>query len=1075
MANLQARIEISADAEAAKSAARETRREFAELNRQLADVSAYEAQEKALADTTAALADAKQRQAELGKAVTDSGGKEAVAAYKKVTAEVEKLSASLQDQEQKLKASGNALKKAGIDSKDLAGAQIRIASAMDATKAKLDEQTAVINRAKQATQDYQTLGVRSHAAIQAEIDKTRQAYIRLQASGTASSAEMKQALEAMRTKTAALKGEMQGVAPASTSAAEGLGHLASKAKAFVAVAITAALTKPVTAMESLKATMASTFGSMERANQEMDFTAGLAQRLGADVVTLSSSYNKLAASTRGTALEGQRTRDLFEGFAVAMAKAGASSSDLDGAMTQLSQAMGKGKADLQDVKAIMEKIPGSGKLFAEVLGVSTKGLYDMISAGELGRDELEKIGQKLNQVYNDGSKVEGLSQSWQRFTNIMSMGADALSSTSGAGSGLAAIMEGINKVVALATVSFGSLIIKVEEYVTKIGALKDFLAGGSMIQFGEATKKASEEAAAKIETLQQKMFGLIDETKKIPSAGQAAADGIKQTGDSASTVAENLDKAQEAMKLLGVEMQNTQTGASATGQKITEAFGLVVQSAQTGEQVLAAYANAMKKVGDDTLAQEQLQIQLKAALDNGLISLNQYNLATGQASMNAEALNKALEDATTRFQTAQAAMDAYAASVQQLEENKRLLAEQVRLLNEQEQFYQAALVAGPENAQPYLEMMEATKASIAELNEAIATSNVNEQEKTRITQELAAARQELNMALQENNQALNDELALSQGQLRLDNQLLDTKRNEVQGRMAAARARGDEKEVQRLQVELLKIEQERIKANIEAKEREAEVMRKKIQLMEMQAMLDGTITAKEQAQIDIMKQKLSIIDAELDSHRAAAAAKEEVIKATERAAEAERKHGQAAKDTADAIAGQADAKAAAKDDKMPSGRQYWRMPGENEENFMRRVERGEEFNRRLIRDAQAKQAYEAAQEHENKTMWEQELENLQSRSSRSDEAKRKAEEARAESERRRQEREQWMEEQRQQAKAKQQQAAQAQQAQPQAVKVVRVDLNLPGGKKASVDVLPGQEDTLTSFMKQLETAVRVQR
>jgi tape measure domain-containing protein len=1063
MANLQARIEISADAEAAKSAARETRREFAELNRQLADISAYEAQEKALADTAKALEDARLRQAELGKAVTDSGGKEAVAAYKKVTAEVEKLSTSLQDQEQKLKASGAALKRAGIDSKDLASAQSRIATAMDATKAKLAEQTAVINRAKQATQDYQTLGVRSHAAIQAEIDKTRQAYIRLQASGTASSAEMRQALDAMRSKTAALKGEMQGVAPASASAAEGLGSLAAKAKAFVAVAITAALTKAVTAMESLKATMTSTFGSMEAANREMGFTAQLAQRLGADVLTLSSSYNKLAASTRGTVLEGQRTRELFEGFAVAMAKAGASSSDLDGAMTQLSQAMGKGKADLQDVKSIMEKIPGSGKLFSDALGVSTQGLYDMISAGELGREELEKIGQELKKVYDDGSKVEGLSQSWQRFTNIMTIGTSALSDTSTAGRTLAVALESVNKVVAGAIVGIGGLIIRFEQLGKGLGAFAALAAGGTWQEFKQNISEASDDAAQKISNLADKVYGLVDDTAKIPPAAGAAAEGINQTGQAAQKTAKQIKEAQDAFKLLGVEMLDATTGATESGQKIVDAFKQVAESAQNSQQVLAAYSTAMQKVGDDSVAQALLQEQLKAALDAGTISLEQHNLAMGQASMSTAELEQKLDAAAMAFNAAQAGMQSYAQNAAEVASIQAQIAEKTQLLIDLETLYQELLLAGGEGAEAHRALIEQTRAELEAMNAALEEASAKTTSQTEAAKALADAQTLLKDAIKDSHEAMQAQMTLSQGQMQLDMKAIDLKQVEAQKRLAVAKARGDEKGIQQAQHDLAQLEIERINVLIKAKEREAEVVRKKVELARMEAELDGIVTEQERRQIEIAEQKLAIVESEIGMHKAAAAAKEEVIKATERAEAAERSHGAAVHQTTGALrqqaaaAGEGGGKDSYKDflggsikgftiSDVKEGSIDWfknRLEKEQIGHLLSAYGNGSnlvggDIAKNAMLDEDRKRGGESRRYEQAKKLAESYEKELRERESR-----------------------------------KNQPRSEPQQTQVQPTRVVRFELSSPSGQRATVDAMPGSEAALESWLKSLETGRRV--
>jgi tape measure domain-containing protein len=404
-------------------------------------------------------------------------------------------------------------------------------------------------RLKQEAGDRDLLGVSKMRNAQQEIQRLESALNRLRTSGTASHAELARATEYTKTRTAQLRGEMEGVEPASKGASRGLQNMALAAKAFVAAAIANAAREAVVGMESLGRTMKTVFGSTEAANTEFKFTAQLAQRLGVDVQALSGSYAKLAASTRGTALEGQKTRDIFTAFSVAMAKTGASSEDVSLAMTQLAQGMSKGKFELDDVKSIMERIPGSAKLFADGLGKGTQELYDMISAGELGREEMVKIGAELRRVYDDGAKVEGLAPAWERFTNTISVSASKMYEASGAGNALGGALDIITKGAGFVAVGFGTVAAKVEQAGSVLASVGSFIKGDtSWFEMRRQIEEAGTAASTKIAKLADDVFSLNDENAKVPAAAGSAGAAMAAEGQAAETAASQLQQAVTAIR-----------------------------------------------------------------------------------------------------------------------------------------------------------------------------------------------------------------------------------------------------------------------------------------------------------------------------------------------------------------------------------------------------------------------------------------------------------------------------------------------------------------------------------------------
>jgi tape measure domain-containing protein len=178
---------------------------------------------------------------------------------------------------------------------------------------------------------------------------------------------------------------------------------------------------------------------------------------------------------------------------------------------------------LEDVKSIMERIPGAGKLFADALGIGTQEMYDLISAGGLGREEMVKIGEELRRVYDDGAKVEGLAPAWERFTNTITVSASKMYEASGAGNALGGALDIITQGAGFVAVGFGTLAARVEQAGKTLGAVAAWASGNtSWEELGQNIAEASDQASAKISKLADDVFSLNDENAKVPAAAGSA-------------------------------------------------------------------------------------------------------------------------------------------------------------------------------------------------------------------------------------------------------------------------------------------------------------------------------------------------------------------------------------------------------------------------------------------------------------------------------------------------------------------------------------------------------------------------
>lgn len=139
------------------------------------------------------------------------------------------------------------------------------------------------------------------------------------------------------------------------------------------------------------------------AGLEIDKLASLTSGLGLDLETSARAFSTLAASARGTALEGKGARDVFEGVATAAAALRLNNEQLQGSMRAIEQMLSKGTVQAEELRGQLgERLPGGFKLAAEAMGKTTSELNKMLQKGEvLATDLLPKLGKHLKETFGD--------------------------------------------------------------------------------------------------------------------------------------------------------------------------------------------------------------------------------------------------------------------------------------------------------------------------------------------------------------------------------------------------------------------------------------------------------------------------------------------------------------------------------------------------------------------------------------------------------------------------------------------------------------------------------------------------
>lgn len=205
-----------------------------------------------------------------------------------------------------------------------------------------------------------------------------------------------------------------GIASAARSATVAVtGLSAAMATGFAASSISASMQ-----LNRLNVAFSSIFG--DQAASEMDFVRKTANKLGLDLQAVASSYQMIAASARGTSMEGQKTRDLFVAVSEAASALHLSSDETQGALLALSQMISKGKVSTEELRQQLgERLPGAFQLAAKAMGMTAMEFDKALASGKVMSDDfLPKFTKALHEAWG-GAAVQS-AESFQSAVNRVS-------------------------------------------------------------------------------------------------------------------------------------------------------------------------------------------------------------------------------------------------------------------------------------------------------------------------------------------------------------------------------------------------------------------------------------------------------------------------------------------------------------------------------------------------------------------------------------------------------------------------------------------------------------------------------
>ncbi len=158
-------------------------------------------------------------------------------------------------------------------------------------------------------------------------------------------------------------------------------------------------------VEQLMLGLRSVSGSLEAANSEFAFLTSVALKTGLAIETLGSNYLKLTAASKGTVMEGERSRELFAQTSDALMKLGSDSVNTTRAINALAQMMSKGQIYSEELKGqLSEAIPGALNIMSRALGLSVQEMLNLMEQGLLTSDALVLFGNQLKTEFTGSSE-----------------------------------------------------------------------------------------------------------------------------------------------------------------------------------------------------------------------------------------------------------------------------------------------------------------------------------------------------------------------------------------------------------------------------------------------------------------------------------------------------------------------------------------------------------------------------------------------------------------------------------------------------------------------------------------------
>jgi tape measure domain-containing protein len=279
-----------------------------------------------------------------------------------------------------------------------------------------------------------TVGVRSAAAIQAEIGKVKSSLTLLQTSGTLTGAELANAFTRGAAQVKLLERELRDVNNQLTlgdkaarlfsgsMAQFSAGILAANSIQFLVGKVQqlgAAFIEAVVQSDQMRRGLTAVYGSAEQAASQIQFLKKSSSEAGVAFGSLGGEFVKFSASMNSANIPLEQSNALFKAVVQSSASLGLSAEATTGALNALGQMASKGVVSMEELRSQLgDRLPGVMGLTAKAMGIAEASLIKLVESGQLAtRDFIEPFTQGLGTVK---AEADGLIPAFERFKGLLS-------------------------------------------------------------------------------------------------------------------------------------------------------------------------------------------------------------------------------------------------------------------------------------------------------------------------------------------------------------------------------------------------------------------------------------------------------------------------------------------------------------------------------------------------------------------------------------------------------------------------------------------------------------------------------
>lgn len=150
------------------------------------------------------------------------------------------------------------------------------------------------------------------------------------------------------------------------------------------------------------------FAGGKEGQKNIDFLKRTVDEYGLSLESSMQGFKLWQGGIMGTSLEGEKGRQVFRSVAQATTAMALTAEDSNGVFLALSQIMGKGKVQAEELRGqIGERIPGAFAIAARAMNVTTAQLNKMLDDGKLmSEDFMPKFAAELSKTFGAGAQTQ---------------------------------------------------------------------------------------------------------------------------------------------------------------------------------------------------------------------------------------------------------------------------------------------------------------------------------------------------------------------------------------------------------------------------------------------------------------------------------------------------------------------------------------------------------------------------------------------------------------------------------------------------------------------------------------------